>query len=96
MNGLDRLRQRYGVSGGFTLESKVRAIRYGPKISFNLNSLKLFNEELNLLEVFACAHDETAKLSGQLFFDTTNRLPNILKRWYLDYLDKLHLDMSQP
>ena len=31
---LDRLRQRHDVSGGFTSEPKVRAIRYGPKVAF--------------------------------------------------------------
>ena len=53
----------------------------------------MFNIDLNLLEVFAYAHNETAKLSGQPFFDTANRLP---QSRYLDYLDKLLLDMSQP
>ena len=54
-------------------EARIIAIRYCSKVSFNSNSLKLFNEDLNLLEVFAYAHDEIAKLSGQLFFDTANR-----------------------
>ena len=93
---VDRLRQKYGVSRGFTSEPKVRAIRYGLKVSFNSNSLNLFNENLNLLEVFAYAHVETAKLSGQLFFDTANRLPNTLKRRYLDCLDKSLLDLTKP
>ena len=30
---LDRLRQRYGVSGGLTSEFKVMAVRNGPKVS---------------------------------------------------------------
>ena len=92
---LDRLSQRYGVSGGATSEPEVRAICYGPKVSFNSNSQKMFNEDLNLLEVVAYAHDETAKLSGQLFLDTVNRLPNILKRPYLDYVDKFAFRYEQ-
>ena len=61
---LDRLCQRYGVSGGFTSKPKVRAIRYGPKVAFTSNSLKFLNEDLNLLEVFAYAHDETTNSLG--------------------------------
>ena len=48
---LSRLRQRYGVTAGFTSEPKVKAVRYGPKVSFNSASLKMFNEDLNTLEV---------------------------------------------
>ena len=73
---LDRLRQRYGVSGGLTSEPKVMAVRNGPKVSFTLTSLKIFNEDLNTLEVFAYAHDEVEKLSGQLLIDAANRLPS--------------------
>ena len=35
---LDRLRQRYGVSGGLTSEPKIMAIRHGVKVSFNATS----------------------------------------------------------
>jgi len=93
---VSRLRQRYGVTAGFTSESKVKAVRHGPKVSFNSPSLKMFNEDLNTFEVFAYAHDASEKLSGQLLLDTAGRLPNILKRRYLDYLDKMGLDISQP
>ena len=72
---LDHLRQRYGVSGGLTSEPKIIA-----KIAFKLTSLKWFNDDLNTLEVYAYAHDEYHKLSGQLLIDTANRLPNTLKR----------------
>ena len=37
---IDRLRQRYGLSGGLTLEPKVVPVRKGPKVAFNLTSLK--------------------------------------------------------
>ena len=50
---LSRLRQRYGVTAGFTSEPKVKAVRYGRKVSFNFASLKMCNEDLNTLEVFA-------------------------------------------
>ena len=71
-------------------------IRHSPTISFNASSLKAFNEELNLLEVYAYAHDELEKLSGQLILDTANRLPNFLKRRYLDYLTKIGSDLNRP
>ena len=67
---LDRLRQRYGVSGGLTSEPKIIAIRHGAKIAFNSTSLKSFNDDLNTLEIYAYAHDEYHKLSGQLLIDT--------------------------
>ena len=85
---LDRLRQRYGVSGGLSSESKIIAIRSGPKVLNDLNSLKMYNEDLTL-EIFAMAHDEVKKLSGQLFLDTASRLPRVLKQQYLDYLNKI-------
>ena len=72
---LDRLCQRYGIFEGFTSEAKDKAICYDPKVSFNLNSLRLFDEDLNLLKMFAYTH-KMAKLSGQLFLDTANRLPH--------------------
>ena len=93
---LDRLRQRYGVPGGLVSEPKVRAVRYGPKVAFTSASLGMFGEDLNTLEVFAYAHNEVQKLSGQLLFDTASRLPNLLKRRCLDYLDKRNLNMSEP
>ena len=93
---LDRLRQRYGVSGGLTSEPKIIVIRYGPKVLGDLNSLKMYNEDLNTLEIFAMAHDEVEKLSGQLFLDTTTRLPHVLKQRYLDYLNKKGLDLNRP
>ena len=91
---LDRLHQRYGVSGGLTSEPKIMAVRHGVKVSFNATSLKLYNEDLNTLEVYAYAHDEYEKLSGQLLLDTANRLPNVLKRRYLDYLDKNNISLN--
>ena len=45
----DRLRQQYGVSDGFIIEPKIIKIRNGPVITFSLNSLKQFNENLNML-----------------------------------------------
>ena len=82
---LDRLRQRYGVSGGLTSEPQIISIRHGPMVVFTSASLKSLNEDLNTLEVFAYAHDEAEKLSGQLLLDVANRLPGVLKRRYLDY-----------
>ena len=91
---LDRLRQRYGVSGGLTTEPLVGAIRNRSKISFNAASLKLFNEDLNTLEVFAYAHNEVEKLSGQLLMDVANRLSGVLKRRYLDHLSHKRLNLN--
>ena len=93
---LDRLRQRYGVSSGLTSEPRVIAIRHGAKVNFTASSLKMYNEDLNTLEVFAYAHDEYNKLSGQLLLDTANRLPSALKRRYLDFLDKNGISLNQP
>ena len=93
---LDRLRQRYGVPDGLVSDPKVKAVRYDRKVAFTSASLGMFGEDLNTLEVFAYAHNEVQKLSGQLLFDTASRLPNLLKRRYLDYLDKRNLNMSEP
>ena len=95
---LDRLRQRYGVSGGLITEPQIIDIRLGPRVVFNNASLKSYNEDLNIdtLEVFAYAHDEVEKLSGQLLMDVANRLPGVLKRPYLDYLKKSGLDLNSP
>ena len=93
---LDRSRQRYGISGGLTSETKIAKIRTGPRVAMSVASLKAFNEDLNTLEVYAHAHDELDKLSGQLMLDTANRLPGVLKRRYLDYLDKKSVNLNQP
>ena len=74
----------------------MREICHGPSISFNTASLKSFNEELNLLEVYAYTHNELEKLSGQLTLDAANRLPNLLKRRFLDYLTKIRSDLNRP
>ena len=41
---LDRLRQRYGVSGSLTSELKVKAIRNGVKVAFNSNETNHTNK----------------------------------------------------
>ena len=90
---LDRLRQRCGVSGGLTSEPKIAKICTKPRVAISVASLKAFNEDLNTLEVYAHAHDELDKVSGQLMLDTANRL---LKRRYLDYLDEKSINLNQP
>ena len=45
------------MSGGLTTEPKVIAVRNDPKVSHDLNSMKINNEDLNTLEIFAFAHD---------------------------------------
>ena len=60
----------------------------------DLNLLKLYNEDLNILAIFAMAHDEVEKLSGQLFLYIASRLPRALKQQYLDYLEKKGLDLN--
>ena len=62
---------------------------------FNVSSLKPFNEDLNTVEVFAYAHDEIKKLSGQLLLDVASRLPGVLKRRYLDYLAQMKLNLNR-
>ena len=81
-----RSRQRYGVTGGLTSEPTVIAIRHGPKVSHTSASLKLFNEDLNTIEVFAYADGEYNRFTGQLLLDTANRMPNLLKRRYRDFV----------
>ena len=93
---LDRLRQRYGVFGGFVSEPKVIEIRHGIKVNHTIASLKAFNEDLNTLKIFAYAHDQSDRLSGQLLLDTANRLPANLKRRYLDFMDKRCMNLNQP
>ena len=92
---LDRLRQRYGVSGELTSESQIAKIRTGSRVALSVASLKAFNEDLNTLEVYAHVHDELDKLCGQLMLDTANRLPGVLKRRYLNYL-KESFCLNQP
>ena len=79
---LDRLKQRHGISGGLTTEPQIIDIRLGPRVLFNTASLKSYDEDLTTLKVFAYAHDEVGKLSGQLLMDVANRLPGVLERRY--------------
>ena len=93
---LQRLSERYGVPGGLTAEPAIVEIRNGLRVLHNVVSLEKFREDLNTLEVFAYAHNEIKKLSGQLLLDVANRLPGVLKRQYLDYLNNLGLDLNKP
>ena len=93
---LEQLSERYGVPGGLTAEPAIVDIRNGSRVLHNVVSLKKFREDLNTLEVFAYAHNEIEKLSGQLLLDVANRLPGVLKQRYLDYLNHLGLDLNKP
>ena len=93
---LDRLQQRYGVSNGLTTEPKVIAIRNGPKVTFNVVSLKTFNDDLKILKIFAYAYDEVEKPLGKLLLDTAGRLPSVFTQRCLDYLAKMGLDLNHP
>ena len=86
--------RRYGVLGGLITEPKIVRIHIGSEVVHTVASLKSFNEDLNTLKVFAYAHDEIEKLSGQLLLDVANRLPGVLKRRYLDYLKQVGLDLN--
>ena len=79
-----------------TAEPAIVDIRNGPRVLHNVVSLEKFRENLNTLKVFAYAHNEIKKLSGQLLLDVANRLPGVLKRRYLDYLNHLGLDLNKP
>ena len=57
-NALNRLEQRYGVSGGLTTQPQVIDICLGPRVMFNTAWLKSYNVDLHALEIFAYAHDE--------------------------------------
>ena len=78
------------------IKIKIKKKRTGSKVVHTVASLKSFNEDFNTLEVFAYAHDEVGKLSGQLLLDVANRLLGVLKRRYLDYLKKVGLDLNRP
>ena len=74
---MDRLGQRYcvlSVLSSLRPELKIIAVRNVPKVLNDLNSLKINNEDLNTLEIFAIAHDDAEKLSGLLFLDTASGL----------------------
>ena len=66
------LRQRYSVSGRLTSEPRIAKIRTGSRMAMSVASLKAFNEDLNILRVYAHAHDQQDKLSGKLMMDTAN------------------------
>ena len=91
---IERLRQRYGVSGGLTTELKVIAVQNGLKAYHDLNSMKIF-EDLKTFGIFAFLRDEVDKFSGQLLLNTISRLLVTLKRRYLDS-SKKKLDLSRP
>ena len=95
-NALDRLPSALRCVEWLTSEPKVIAIPHGAKVNFTASSLTMYNEDLNTLEIFAYAHDEYNKLSGQLLLDTANRSPSALKRRYLDFLDKNGISLNQP
>ena len=92
---ISRLRERYSVLGGLITEPEIIRIHIGSKVIHTVASLKAFNEDLNTLEVFAYAHDEVEKLSGQLLLDVANCLPGVLKRRYLNYLKQVGLDLNR-
>ena len=52
------------VSGDLTSETQIMAIHHGVEVGLNAKSIKLYNENLNTLEVYAYAHDEYEKLYG--------------------------------
>ena len=68
--------------------------RYG--VSSDLTSEPRVIAIRHCAKVFAYAHDEYNKLSGQLLLDTANRLPSALKRRYLHFLDKNGISLNQP
>jgi len=49
---LNRLRQRYGVSGNLTSETIIMAVRHRAKVNFTAMSLKFYNGDLNTLESY--------------------------------------------
>ena len=93
---IERLREKYGVTGGLITEPEIVKIRAASRVAHIVASLKIFNQDLNSLEVFAYVHDEIKKSSGQLLLNVANRLPGVLKRHYLDYLRQVGLDLNRP
>ena len=56
---------------------RVIVVHLGAEVNFTASSLKMYNENLNTLEVFGYAHGEYNKLSGQILLDTANHLPSL-------------------
>ena len=65
-------------------------------ITFSLNSIWQFNEDLNKQKIFAYPCNEYEKLSGQLLLDVAGRLLGTLKRRYLDFLAQFGFDLNRP
>ena len=90
------IRCKRWVSGGFLSEPKVLDICKGSKITHSITSLKPFNKDLNMLEVFAYAHDQEKKVSGKLLLNTANHLSGNLKQRFLNYRNRRFLNINKP
>lgn len=92
-----RLRLRFGAINGFLSERKIQDIRRSPKIAnLNVASLKAFQEQLDLCEVYARAHGQMSKLDGKLVFEMTSKLPVYAKRKYLEFVREQGFDADEP
>ena len=68
---LDRLRQRYGVSGGLTTEPQIINIRRGFKVVFNVSSLNRLMKIIldSLPNNYWCALNRTSSLRHKALSD---------------------------
>ena len=84
---LNRLAQRFGVSGGFLNEPEARKIRNAPKMSnTSVDAWRAFKDELTQCFVFAHSYKQPDQLEGRIVFDLALRLPTYAKQRFLDYL----------
>ena len=94
---LNRLAQRFGVSGGFLNEPEVRKIRNVPKMSnANVDAWRAFKDELTQYFVFALSYKQPGQLEGRFVVDLARRLRTYAKQRFLDYLNDRFGCTSDP
>ena len=94
---LNRLAQRFGVSGGFLNEPEVRKIGNAPKISnTSIDAWRAFKDELTQCFVFAHSYKQPGQLEGRFAVDLARRLPTYAKQEFLGYLNDRFGCTSDP
>ena len=85
---LNRLAQRFGVSGGFLNQPEVRKIRSAPKMSnTSVVAWRAFKDELIHCFVFVHSYKQPGQLESRFVVDLARRLPIYAKQRFLDYLN---------
>ena len=93
---LNRLRQRFGISGGFLNEPSGK-IRNVPKMTdTSVDAWRLFKDELTQCFVFAHSYKQLSQLEGRFVVDLARRLPTYAKQRFLDFLNDRFGYTSDP